>query len=478
MALTLPSPAMPEGESTGSLCPVCLSRVPARRVAYGQEVRLEKTCPEHGGFSTVIWRGEPGFSSWKRPKIPSCPPVCHTAVEAGCPFDCGLCPDHAQHTCTTLLEVTQRCNLGCPVCFAQSGRHSQDPDLDQLGRQLAHIRDTAGACTLQISGGEPTVREDLDRIVRLAAGQGFGLVQLNTNGLRFADDPGYAGALRKAGLESVFLQFDSLRDEAYVSLRGQPLRERKEKALETLVRAGLGIVLVPTLVPGVNTRDIGELIRFGLEHHPAVRGVHFQPVSYFGRYPHPPANDDRLTLPEIMRALEDQTQGLISSKDFLPPGCEHALCSFHATYMVTESGGLQRLGQTCCPSNPVKAADGARQTVRMTARKWQGPALPDPSGLLDVDDLDRFLLQARQQTFTVSAMAFQDVWNLDLERLRGCCIHVLAPDGRLIPFCAYNLTAADGRALYRDVQNDRSSHFEGWQSLDGASKKLTRSALK
>lgn len=441
---------MPDIQPTESLCPVCLSRIPARRIAADHDARLEKTCPEHGDFSTVIWRGEPAFMGWKRPKIPSRPPVCRSEFDRGCPFDCGLCPDHAQHTCTTLLEVTQRCPLGCPLCFAQSGTERPDPDLAVLERQLALIRETAGNCTLQISGGEPTVRDDLPEIVSLAAEQDFGLLQLNTNGLRFAADPEYARTLRDAGLESVFLQFDSIRDEAYTRLRGQPLWERKKQALEALAKAGLGIVLVPTLVPGINTRDIGPLVRFGLEHHPAVRGVHFQPVSYFGRYPHPPADMDRLTLPEIMRALAEQTEGLVNSRDFRPPGCEHALCSFHATYLVDAEEGLKPMGGSCCSSQPIEAAEGARQTVQMTARKWQGPVLADPGVLLEVDDLDRFLIQSRQQTFTISAMAFQDVWTLDLERLKGCCIHVLAPDGRLIPFCAYNLTSADGRPLYRE----------------------------
>jgi hypothetical protein len=251
-------------------------------------------------------------------------------------------------------------------------------------------------------------------------------------------------------LQSVFLQFDSLEEAQVARLRGRGLVKEKKRALQAMAQAGLGVVLVPTLVPGINTDQIGELLRFAISGHPAVRGIHFQPISYFGRYPEPPADGDRLTLPEIIRHLETQSEGAVQRREFLPPGCEHALCSFHASYLLGPDGGLKHLGQTCCGSEPIEAADGARQTVRMTAQKWQLPPAPDPSSLIGADDLDRFLAAARYQTFTVSAMAFQDAWTIDLERLQGCCIHVSTPDGRLIPFCAYNLTAADGRPLYRN----------------------------
>jgi hypothetical protein len=333
------------------------------------------------------------------------------------------------------------------------------------------------------------VRDDLPEIVRLAAAHDFSLLQVNTNGLRFAREPGYADKLREAGLESVFLQFDAVRDEAYPLLRGRPLRKEKQEAVRAIVRAGLGLVLVPTLVPGINTRDIGDIVAFALAHHPGVRGVHCQPVSYFGRYPAPPADVDRITLPEVMRAVSEQTRGKIKGDirvaDFSPPGCEHALCSFHAAYRVTGEGELKRQGGGCgcCAAAPVEAAAGARQSVSVTARRWRGPLIeksgaafmakpakqPGVSAEAAADDLDRFLAAAQKESFTVSAMAFQDVWTLDLERLRGCCIHVLAPDhkpagesgGRLIPFCAYNLTAAGGEPLYR--------HIHARKAAEGAS---------
>ena len=223
------------------------------------------------------------------------------------------------------------------------------------------------------------------------------------------------------------------------------------------------MVLVPTLVPGINTDEIGDLVKRAVELSPTVRAIHFQPVSYFGRYPSPPADDDRITLPRLMRAIEEQTRGLCLAADFKPPGCENALCSFHANYMVLEGGGLRLLGggANCCSAEPHPAEEGAAKAVARVARQWaapQGPDLPlfsaapeeSPSpGLGGLMSLDDFLLQARRNTLSVSAMAFQDVWNIDLERVRDCCIHIMSPDGRLVPFCAYNVTATDGRSIYR-----------------------------
>jgi hypothetical protein len=192
-----------------------------------------------------------------------------------------------------------------------------------------------------------------------------------------------------------------------------------------------------------------------------VRGVHFQPVSYFGRYPKQPDDGERITLPEIMRGLEAQTGGMLRAGDFRPPGCEHAFCSFHANYVATEEGGLTRLSSGgACGCTPRPASEGADAAKSFVKRQWAAPGKVLPMaydavldrGVADEkpqDALDAFIRRAATHTFAVSAMAFQDCWTLDLERLKGCCIHEVSPDGRLIPFCAYNLTSMDGRTLYR-----------------------------
>jgi len=452
---------------TQSLCPECLRQIPAYRRLEESSVFLEKRCPEHGLSKTIIWRGHPCIQGWSRPKMPSNPDRPATSIDRGCPFDCGLCPDHRQHTCTALLEVTHRCNLMCRICFAGSGRPaSPDPGAKMIRFWYDRVLESAGTCNIQLSGGEPTVRNDLPAIIHVGKQAGFSFIQLNTNGIRIAEETEYAEKLKDAGLASVFLQFDGISDAPYLALRGRPLADLKKRAVEACARSGLGIVLVPTLVPGINTDQIGTILNYGLSEAPAVRGVHFQPVSYFGRYPKPPQDSERITLPEVMAALERQTQGKVRADQFRPPGCENALCSFHGNFIILESGRLVALTDrngSCC-IGPEKAEDGARQTISAVARNWSGPVgnpvnSPNPESCLEpvsdspspceCDTLDGFLDRARTHTFGISAMAFQDAWTLDLERLRDCCIHVVAPDGRLIPFCAYNLTSRSGRGLYR-----------------------------
>jgi len=461
---------------TESLCPVCLKRITATRLLLGDEVFQDKTCEEHGHFRTLIWRGEPSMAQWRRPKPPVHPDICYGTVDKGCPFDCGLCSAHEQLPCSVLLEVTDRCNLQCAVCFADSGQgETEDPSLEKIAWLLERAMAAAGPCNLQLSGGEPTLRDDLPEIVETARRIGYSFIQLNTNGIRLATDKNYAQRLQAAGLSSVFLQFDGVDDGIYRTLRGRALLEQKLLAVRNAGEAGIGVVLVPTLVRGVNTDAIGAIVRQALHLAPIVRGIHFQPVSYFGRFPGLLGDGDRFTLPELMRCLEGQTGGLLKLADFSPPGGEHAHCSFHATYIYLADGGLRSLGATggdsCCSSEC--GSGGIRKTVDTVSRRWKLPAAapfssrpslseqtaccsgsrPEAVRVEGSLDLDTFLREVAARTFTISAMAFQDAENLDLERLRGCCISVISTDGRLVPFCAYNLTSREGRSLYRGAMN-------------------------
>lgn len=442
---------------TESLCPVCLKKIPALKWTRNDETYMEKSCPEHGRFTTLLWRGSIPMESWVRNKVRARIKNPNTPIDKGCPYDCGLCEDHRQHTCTALIEVTQNCNLKCSFCFASSdGNRQEDLSLATIEAMYRSVLATSGPCNIQLSGGEPTLRDDLPEIISMGHEIGFAFIQVNTNGIRLGEDENYVKLLKEAGLNSVFLQFDGTDDRIFRKLRGKPLFEIKIRALENCKKYGIGVVLVPTLVAGVNDRELGKIIELALNWIPTVKGVHFQPVSYFGRIPGSPENEQRLTLGEVMDRIEEQTNGRFKVTDFNPPGCENALCSFHGNYIYQKNKELMTLKKSvaCCGSE--KAEEGAKKTKAYVARKWSGdPEGNNPSETEDNTEaiiargFDEILDRINRYSFSLSAMAFQDVWNLDLLRVRDCCIHVVNTRGQLIPFCMYNLTGEAGQTLYR-----------------------------
>jgi hypothetical protein len=411
---------------THSVCPVCLKRLPAQRVWVGAELHLRKTCPEHGPFQAVLWRGLADYQRW-RGDLPA------GAGNPGCPGACGLCADHLQGTCCVLLEVTRRCDLGCRFCFADGG--DGEPDFAQVKAWLEQLAEP-GRTLVQLSGGEPTLRDDLPELVAAAKVAGCRYVQLNSNGIRLGQDPGYAKALAEAGLSFVFMQFDGTDDAIHRQLRGRPLLAVKERAIEHCAAQNLGVTLVPTVVPGVNDHDLGGILRFAVAHAPAVRGVHFQPVSHLGRMPAPPTDSQRFTLDQLLAGLVAQSGGLLRAEHLLPSRCDHPLCGFHGDFLVAPSGKLMALSREgkaagCC---------SPAQNRGFVARRWQRPAPEAGACCGDLRQLDGFLARVRSHGFTVTAMAFQDAGNLDLERLRRCSLHVF-DRGRMVPFCAHYLSA-------------------------------------
>ena len=431
--------------TTESLCPECLKRIPAQRVVQREKVYLVKQCPEHGQYRTLLWRGSPQWDSWVRPTIPTPPKECFTQVEKGCPFDCGLCANHYKTTCTALLEITQRCNLNCRFCFANAGTELDEPSLAVIEKWYNNVLIASGPVNIQLSGGEPTLRNDLPEIVQMGRTMGFNFIQLNTNGLRLAEDPMFVSQLKEAGLSSVFLQFDGTEEPIYRSIRGRSLLDIKVKAIESCAKYEIGVVLVPTLIPGINTHNIGGIIKFALENHPVVRGVHFQPVSYFGRIPKEPMDQDRITLPEVIQAIEAQTEGLITVANLKP---HNGRCSFSGNFTRQPDGSLKPISNSSCCNGPERADELARKTRTFVARQWSSAEklTIQPSYSNSWDNL---IQQLKTYAFSISGMAFQDVWNVDIERLKNCCIHVVSPEGKLIPFCAYNLTDKFGHSIYR-----------------------------
>ena len=432
---------------TMSVCPVCLTRIPAVKIVGADgNIYMEKKCWEHGNFRTLIWEGDlESYLGWAAGDSNApVTPVRAREAERGCPNDCGLCQNHERDGCCVLLELTNRCNLSCPVCFASAGEQTpHDLSVEEIGKQYDLLMEHGGPFNIQLSGGEPTLRDDLDKIIALGKKKGFTFFQLNTNGVRIAEEVGYAEHLAKAGVSVVFLQFDGLDDEIYQTLRGAALAETKLRAIENCKAAGLPVVLVPTVAPGVNDHALGDILRFALAHAPHVRGVHIQPISYFGRCGLE-APEKRLTIPAVLRRIEEQTEGLMKASDFGGGGAESPYCSFHASYLRKPDGSLKALprrrSQCCC----VKSSD-ARDFV---SQQWSGKA-SCCDGDSDTASLDAFLQKTVENTFTVSGMVFQDAYNLDLDRLRRCYICEVDTQKGMIPFCAYNLTDINGKALYR-----------------------------
>ena len=463
-----------EMRKTYSVCPVCLKRLPATREEQEGKIVLCRTCPEHGTFSSVIWRNRLDFASWRGER-----PSVGENENLNCPSGCGLCADHLRGTCCTLLEITDRCNLNCKFCFADP-EGAKDPDLSQIKAWIDDLTEP-GKTLLQLSGGEPTVREDLPQIVAYAKRAGCKYVQLNSNGLRLAEDETFVKRLAEAGLSFVFMQFDGVTDAVYEVLRRRPLLEIKKQAIENCGKYGIGVTLVPVIVPGVNVDQIGSILRFAVEHSPFVRGVHFQPVSYFGRVPRIPEDRDRFTLDELMEQVIKQSEGLLEMDQLAPSCCDHPMCGFHGDFIVMPDHTLMALtsnqkereknASDCCCGDP------AEKNREFVARRWERKKEsccceaeeekeescccgaeeekeePCCCGVEeekeepcccgaeepDMTNMEEFLQRARSHGFTITSMAFRDAGNLDIERLRQCSLHVYK-EGKLVPFCAYYLS--------------------------------------
>ena len=417
---------------TRSVCPVCLKNIPASLTRDDSgRIDLEKSCPEHGSFCVPIWQGLVDFDRW----VMSSEPLAENAGLC-CPQNCGICSEHETGTCCALLEVTSRCNLHCAYCFADGGRPDADPGLEEMKAAVLEIVRQCGSPLLQLSGGEPTLRDNLPELVRFAKEAGCSYVQLNTNGIRLAEDPLYAKELADAGLDIVFLQFDGTSDAIYQTLRGAPLLQTKLEAIRISSDLRLGVTLVPTVVKGVNDGDLGNIVALAVSLSPGIRGIHFQPVSYFGRVPHAPENEERYTLDRLMADLSDQAG--IPLDSFMPSRCDHPLCGFHANFLIAPNGTLKPLSSI---THSAKNRGCAQDNREYVARHWRRPPREEPpsSAFSDEMDFDTFLYRLRHESLTLSAMAFQDAMNLNIERLHRCSLHVY-DKGKIKPFCAGYLT--------------------------------------
>ena len=310
--------------TTQSLCPQCLDVVPAKIVNREGKIWFDKFCPEHGSRSDYVC----GDASWwdrMEFNVPGRRPV-KFGIEPhrGCPYDCGLCTQHEQHTCIAVLELTDSCNLKCPMCYAASGPGGKHASLDECVAAIDRLVEVEGRPEiLQLSGGEPTIHPDFEAVLNYACEQPIDLVMVNTNGIRIASDARLVEVLaRQKHRCQIYMQMDGLDDCSYQYLRGETLLDRKLKAVEVLGNAGLNVTLVATMQPGLNMDQIGPLIRFAIDR-PWVTGVSFQPATYVGRSVEPGRLAERVTFPDVIREVENQTQGKFRGDDFFPIPCAH-----------------------------------------------------------------------------------------------------------------------------------------------------------
>jgi uncharacterized radical SAM superfamily Fe-S cluster-containing enzyme len=434
--------------------------VEAKLVIQDNKVWMYKWCPAHGQSKVLIatdaayWRS--GRETYIKP--PEMPLRFNTPMEYGCPYDCGLCPDHMQHSCLSIIEITDHCNLRCPVCYADSGPHRPGfRDIADVERMLdAVVANEGEPDVVQISGGEPTLHPDLFAILDAARRRPIKHLMLNTNGIRIANEGGFAERLQEyaPGFE-IYLQWDSLQPDALKALRGVDLSSVRERALERLNRVGLATTLVVTVARGVNESEIGAMIDYATRQ-PCVRGVTLQPVQHAGRTEHYDPASQRLTLTEVRQMILDQTS-LFAPADIIPVPCNPDALAM--AYAIKDSGVVRPLTHLI-PPEVLLAGD--RNTIvfeRDPALKAQvfklfatnhGPegqarelrellcCLPQiQSGSLTYDNVFRVLI-----------MQFIDAWNFDVRAMKKSCVHIAQLDGRLIPFEAFNL-------LYRDNKAER-----------------------
>jgi len=488
---------------TRSVCPECLKIVEAIVFEKDGKVWMRKRCEKHGEFRDLYWGDVEMYRKAEKfaydgrgvsnPNITKENPVC--------PKDCGLCSLHKSHTALANLVVTNRCDLNCWYCFFFAGRagYVYEPSLEELRmavKLLVNERPVPGNA-VQITGGEPSLRKDIIEIIRMVKSEGVDHVQYNTNGIRFAKDPDFVKEVREAGVNTVYLSFDG------VTPKTNPKNHYEiPYVLENCRKAGLGIVLVPTVIKSVNDHEIGDIIRFGFENMDIVRGVNYQPVSLVGRMPRKEREKFRITIPDVIKCIEEQTGGEITKEDFYPVPSVKAVTDFvealvkkpqyslsthfacgMATYVFRDEGRMipitrfvdveglfeyleEKAGEL--REGRSKYIVGAKMLYKLNSfidkkKSPKGFSLAKLiyNALMKHDY--RALGVFHHHSLFIGMMHFMDLYNYDIDRVMRCCIHYLTPEA-IIPFCAFNVIPE----WYRErVQKKYSIPIREWEKRTG-----------
>jgi Predicted Fe-S oxidoreductases len=439
-----------------SICSTCYRKVEAKIVFQDGNVYLLKRCPEHGAERVLIADDVDYYRRCREVfiKVPEMPLIYNTPVKWGCPYDCGLCTDHEQHSCLTLVEICDYCNLRCPVCYASSGPERQQfRDLKQIEKMLdAVVRNEGHPDVVQLSGGEPTVHPDFFTILEMAKARPIRHLMVSTNGVRSAQEEEFARRLAdyKEDFE-VYLQFDSFELDPLMQLRGADLRRIREQALDKLNRHNISTNLVVTLKKGLNDHEIGKVIEYALQQ-PCVRGVTLQPIQDAGRLESFDAATDRLTLTEVRRRILEQTR-VFRPEDIIPVPCHPD--SLAMAYALKLNGKVTPLTSMIPPEVLISGAANTilyeqELAVRDNLFKLFATNHSPQSSAGTLRELLCCLPKlfvpetiSYENVFRIIIMQFIDAHSFDVRSVKKTCVHIVHPDGRLIPFDTYNL-------FYRD----------------------------
>jgi hypothetical protein len=472
-------------DTTTSVCSQCLHPAEAKIIFRDGKVYMDKWCTAHGSERVLVSDDVEYYRLCREVfvKHPEMPQLFNTPMQYGCPYDCGLCPDHMQHSCLSVVEVTDHCNLNCPVCYAESGTHRQQhKDFDDIVRMLdAVVANEGEADVLQLSGGEPTLHPRFWDILDAIKARPIRHLMVNTNGIVLAQDEEFVRRLAgyAPGIE-VYLQFDSLRAEVHRELRGADLSRVRVRALENLNVAGLSTTLVVTLKKGLNDGEIGEIIDFALAQ-PCVRGVTLQPIQDAGRVENYDPRLHRLTVSEIRRKIAEQSS-LFTLQDVVPVPCNPD--SLAMAYAFKVKGKAVPLTRYLDPQTLVEGSantivfehdeemkkDVKERVFRLfsTNHSPQSQANCLSELMCCLPRVEAPAELRYDNVFRVLIVQFMDAYSLDVRALKKSCIHFALPDGRLVPFESYNL-------LYRS--GDRLAHIRGSIAQQAAGRHLHGAAI-
>ncbi len=455
---------------TTSLCETCLELVPAKIIVEDDVVFYQKRCPQHGVQKTRVSGDFAYYKSQHEFLKPGDKPLrLHSTTDYGCPYDCGLCPDHEQHSCLAIIDINDHCNLTCPVCFADSSpQRETHKSLAEVEKMLDIIVAAEGEPDLvQISGGEPTIHPNILEILHAAKARPIRHLMLNTNGIRIAQDPAFVSELKKLspGFE-VYLQFDSLQAAALKNIRGADLRSIRDKALANLEAAGIATTLVVVVKRGVNDGELGAIIDHALQYR-CVRGVTFQPVQDAGRNLNFDKNRDRVLLTDIRQGILQQSRHF-APDDIIPLPCNPDQIAI--SYALRNGATISPITSLIPRAEYVSAVPNAITFEKYPEIKQKLFDLLSLAtvGNLGEEKLGNLLCCLPQvsvpddfgydRVFRIVIVQFLDKFNFCLGTVKRSCIHFVTPTGAIIPFDTYNLFYRDNRiAAIRERKKPKAS---------------------